>query len=366
MKIIYILSTLLLYSLTTLAQKAEPFKATHLLYANERLDIKNLVVLDKDYALVSIPNPNTKTSNRNVDFIFSLTHKTATKEKLDSHTLILLKNGVAVDTLEGIAYPTGIKRLNDDLYSFSGFGTYHEIRINRKEHKIERVRDLLPFEPEVTNSNALKKTWYMAHWGDLYYGRYNGYSIGKKRFHGMAGKKRKDLPIFFVEGLESRKKTYVNPEEKRISKHKRLLPGPNFYYYAGTYTYHHGKIFFNVVSVNKCYIFDTQTEKITSFSFPPINHSQACMYVYDFIAEKEYVVRRRSGRKYELFSLSKDYTSVRKLADLDFMPLQIVDNHVLKEAWVKEGDQEFVAYYLIPLLFEEERRSNLMDAVDIE
>lgn len=362
----YIIILLTWCCFCAIAQKAEPFSPNHLLYANENLDIKNLIVLDRKYSLLSILNPNSKTRDRNKEFVIGNGHISATKRHLDSHNLILLKDGIPVDTLEGIAYPTGMKRLDSNLYSFSGLGTYHEIKINRKQDKIERIRDLVPYRSSTDKGlYSLDKMWNAARFGPIYVDCYQGYAIGKKRFRGMAGFDKRDQPYFFVEKLDTKEKIFINPKEDMVSKFKRLQPGPVFYYYAGVHTYHHDKIYFNVISANKCYIFNTKTEQITSFTFPAVKRKQGCKYIYDFVADKQYVIRRVNKKTYELFSLSNDYQSIRKLAVFNFMPLQIVDNHILKEAFVEDGGKAFTAYYLVPLLFEEEKRSNMLEHIDI-
>ncbi len=346
-----------------IAQKRNTFETEHLTYANENLEIKGYYLLTKEYAIIAVPNPNTARPSQSITIGFI--HKAASSESTDYFNLILVKNGVFVDTLEAIGYPMSFKYLGNDIYAFNALGTYHQIQLDKDVGQISRVKDLLAFDPpEVQNLDSCLASIETM---DFYTDRYAGYSIGYERYKPIFFYHKDDHPVFFIENTTTKKRTLINSRDIPFAtKTKRLFWSDGYYYFAGQHTYHHNKVYFSVSAVNRCYIADLKTQKVSYFTFPEVKGKQACAYIYDIHSEKEYVIRKLSKKKFELFELQNGYTSIRLLSTLDFLPKQIVDNHLLKELTVTEGKKKFNAYYLIPLSDVRSESNILLETVDIQ
>ncbi len=271
-----------------------------------------------------------------------------------------------VDTLIGVGYPIALRPIGNNEFSLSGLGVCHRLKFYPEKGALEKLSSVLPRALEKGKHLKIDSVFAALDTADFYIDRYKGYTIGYQRYKPKVIRHPKDWPLFFVEDTLTKKRININPKEKHVTSTQQLTSGLSFYHYAHHHTYHDGKIFFNVVSVNKCYIFDTNTKKVSFFRFPKVSGNHACFYQYDFISKVGYAVMKRSKSKYEVYQLSTDFKKASLATKLDFYPEQIIGNKALKVVEVKEGKKKFNCYYLVPLLFADEQQTNLIEGVDVD
>jgi hypothetical protein len=114
------------------------------------------------------------------------------------------------------------------------------------------------------------------------------------------------------------------------------------------YSYHDGKLFFNVVRSNKLYIYDIFTKEITSLSFPDVKKGESFFYYFDYSGQQNYLVKK-SQKQYEVYGIDKNFKQATFLTTTLYFPREIVNGHIHYIKEQKENKKTFFCHYLAPI-----------------
>ncbi len=111
-----------------------------------------------------------------------------------------------------------------------------------------------------------------------------------------------------------------------------------------------GKLYFNVTRANRCYVFDTLTQKVSYFDFPPVTKGQSHFCYFDADGQQLYVVKKESGKRYVIYRHRPSDGKLEQVGQTKTAPQGFSGGRVHVAQRVKlPGERAFVGHYLLPL-----------------
>jgi hypothetical protein len=184
---------------------------------------------------------------------------------------------------------------------------------------------------------------------DNYIDRVGNQVVGYRRYSDKHKDNIKNTPRFFVYDVSANKETDINFEKNKLTD-DWFTKNNGLFFFNANHSFHDGKIYFSIPTINRCYIYDTLSKQISKFDFPPLEKAKSQFYYYDHILKYEYIVRKNSEKDYEIYQ--KIGLSLKKIKKISFYPESIQGGKVHEVRRTKEGKKEFNCHYFVPL-FEE-------------
>jgi hypothetical protein len=321
----------------------------HLFYCNSTNNISKLWIIDDNTAL------GTRTIDSKTTYI---------------RDIVLVKNGLFIDSLSlNLFYKTQDYRLshiNDIIFydkdQYLVVCSDLTLPITIKENRIiheATPRLLLQINQEVKQLYPYLQRHNIGKIGNILVGYKRTKVDSKAARAGISLKDEENFPEFWVAKVENQaiiNVVQINQKEDKktndlfidIKDWEMVSLRTNTF--QKFYSYHDNKIFFNVPRANKCYVYNVEDHSIKSICFPPIEKGESCFYYYDHVAKQDYFVKKKKGKKYEIFQLKPSLTSASFLKEIDFFPHAIVNGKIHRIAEEKEGKNNFKCHYMMPIL----------------
>jgi hypothetical protein len=348
---------------------AEAFAQEHiqqLFYCNSTYNISKLWLLDDNTAL------GTRTENRQTSYV---------------RDIVLIKNGLFVDSLSlnqvyGTTRDYRLSHIDEIIFykpnQYLVICGNLTLPIKIEENKIH-IQHIPRSRLQVSHTLAQEYPYLELH----SIGKIENYLVGyyrnqvDKKRHGISNHDDKNFPEFWIAYIENETVTKIlkiNQKEEKVTEDLFIdikdweMVSLRTNTFQKFYSYHGNKIFFNVPRANKCYIYDIENKKIRVISFPYVEKNESCFYYYDYIAEKDYFVKKKKKSTYEIFQLSPSLTSAYLLKEIDFFPHAIVNGKIHQIREEKEGKNNFKCHYLVPIIENnsEENKVNILKEITIQ
>jgi hypothetical protein len=111
-----------------------------------------------------------------------------------------------------------------------------------------------------------------------------------------------------------------------------------------------GKLYFNVTRANRCYVFDTLTQKVSYFDYPPVTKQQSHFCYFDADGQQLYVVKKESRRQYLIYRYQPTDGQLVQVGQAKTEPQGFVGGRVHVAQRLKlPGERAFTGHYLLPL-----------------
>jgi hypothetical protein len=334
-KILFLFIALSLASPRLLAQNdADSALVNHLYYGNPGKDLGEMCFLAQGWA-VGVGAKN--------DWLYLLTPKGLVADSLNPQPA-LGSNGFGnfVDRVLSVAPSQAMVVCASGNLLVEREGSRLKLRQQWREYTL-------------TNSDWRGATFRVGNW-------VAGYERGKQeKKRGVARQDDKNFPEFWVKPITDASRKLgqaipINPELPKLTDdlyydwkdfdlvtlrtevHRRAVSLAN------------GKLYFNVTRANRCYVFDTLTQKVSYFDYPPVTKQQSHFCYFDVEGQQLYVVKKESRKQYLIYRYQPADGQLVRVGQAKMAPQGFAGGRVHVAQRVKlPGERAFVGHYLLPL-----------------
>jgi hypothetical protein len=119
--------------------------------------------------------------------------------------------------------------------------------------------------------------------------------------------------------------------------------------------------YFSMPDASTICIFRLKNKKTNFFTLPPHDiEKERWMYFYDHLKDHHYLVQQSGNKKHKLFEILDDFTNIRYIKDVNFIPNAFLDGYMHEVRDVKEKNKVVSTHYLTPIFSHDESKTKVI------